>query len=240
MTSIKELIKKNLDIEGDINPEEFATLILDDQKLARSLTKDDQAYLEKFTEVELLALNETDLKSLDNLPALPSLKRIELQANGLAGAELKKLLAYKESLHTLKFQENKVADFAELEAIKELALCNISLEGNPIAEKDGYRERVFEIFSFLESLDGKNKEGEEVDSIDGSEDYGEEGEAEIDEETMKKLREQGFALAEDGEDDLDDEEYGEDMFGGDDEDGEDEGDDDESEEEEEPAKKRRK
>lgn len=113
--------------------------------------------------------------------------------NDLAAAELKKLVIYKESLHTLKFQGNKVADFAELDAIKELPLCNISLEGNPICEKEGYRERLFEMFSpFLMSLDGLNKEGETIDSIDGSDEYDdeEEGEAEeIDEETLKRLRE---------------------------------------------------
>lgn len=127
---------------------------------------------------------------------------------------------------------------SELEAIKELTICNLDLSGNPVAEKEGYREKVFEIFPDLEVLDGNDKEGNEVDSVEEDYDDEEDGEMEeIDEETLKKMREQGFDLADDdeeyGEEFLDDDEEGEDEDYGD-EDGEDD------EEAEEPAQKRRK
>ena len=107
-----------------------------------------------------------------------------------------------------------------------------------MAEKEGYREKMFEIFADLEVLDGLDKDGNEVDSM--GDDFGEEGEAEmeeLDEETLKKLREQGFAVADD--EDYDDEED----FDDDGEEGEDDesyGDEEGDEESEEPQPKRRK
>jgi hypothetical protein len=105
-------------------------------------------------------------------------------------------------------------------------LGNLSLEGNPIASKPDYREKVFEIFPELEVLDGTDRDGNVIESVEDDEsDYGEEGEAEeMSEETRKRLQEQGFDLAEDDEeydDEEDDEEDAEgDIYG--DEDGEDE------------------
>lgn len=115
-----------------------------------------------------------------------------------------------------------------------MLLGNLSLTGNPITEKEGYREKVFEIFPELEILDGADREGNEIDSEE--EEYGEE---EISEGTRKRLEEQGFALAEDDEDDYDDENFDDEDIEGDiygDEDGEDEEDD----ESDEPAAKRQK
>ena len=40
------------------------------------ITEEDKAYLEKFSIVELLALNVTKLVSCDNLPDIQSLKRV--------------------------------------------------------------------------------------------------------------------------------------------------------------------
>jgi Ran GTPase-activating protein (RanGAP) involved in mRNA processing and transport len=159
--------------------------MLDDQELNRELTADDKAYLEEFKNVAILSFTNTKITSLNNFPDLEELRRIELNGNGLAGTELVQLLKYKEHLHTLKFSENNVREYAELEAIKELTLCNIDLSGNPIAEKPDYREKLFEIFEDLEVLDGEDKEGNPIES----EDDGEEGEAELDEETIKRLQE---------------------------------------------------
>jgi hypothetical protein len=234
--SLKQLIQDMAPEGEQIEPTEFNQLMFDDQKLSRELTADDKKYLEEFVNVELLSFTNTELKALTNLPDLPDLKRIELSQNDLSGAELKHLLKY-DQLHTIKYADNKVATFEEVEAIKALTICNLSLEGNPVAEKEGYREKMFEIFADLEVLDGLDKDGNEVDSMD---DFGEEGEAEmeeLDEETLKKLREQGFAVADD--EDYDDEED----FDDDGEEGEDDesyGDEEGDEESEEPQPKRRK
>jgi len=55
---------------------QFTSLILDDQQLNRSLTADDKKYLEEFKNVEVLSFSNTALKSLENLPDLPELKRV--------------------------------------------------------------------------------------------------------------------------------------------------------------------
>ena len=58
-------------------------------------------------------------------------------------------------------------------------LGNLNLEGNPIASKADYREKVFEIFPELEVLDGTDRDGNVIESVEDDEsDYGEEGEAE--------------------------------------------------------------
>lgn len=72
--------------------------------------------------------------------------------------------------------------------------------GNPLAEKNDYEKRVFELFPDLVSLDKLNKEGEEApseDEDDGSFDDDEEGE--MDEETRQKLIEQGYDFGDDDE-----------------------------------------
>lgn len=160
--------------------------MFDDQQLNRELTAEDKTYLETFVNVELLSFTNTALKSLANFPDLEDLKRIELNGNGLKGAELKHLLKY-EQLHTLKFAENAVESFAELEAIKGLTICNLSLAGNPVAEKEGYKEKMFELFEDLEVLDGQDREGNDVDSEGDFPEEGEDEMDEMDEETRKKL-----------------------------------------------------
>lgn len=118
-------------------------------------------------------------------------------------------------------------------------MCNLSLKENPICDNADYREKVFGIFEDLEVLDNMDKDGEEMPS-DEDDIYGDDDEdGEIDEETRKRLLEQGYDLGDDDEDG----EY--DDLGDDDEEGEDFGDyDDEDEDEEEsedkPANKRQK
>lgn len=92
------------------------------------------------------------------------------------------------------------------------------------------------MFENLQSLDGQNQEGNDLDSEGSIEDY-EEGEDELNEEQIAALKASGYELGDDddeeGEFDLDDEEaeY-------DDEDVEDEDDEDYDDEDDEPAAKR--
>jgi hypothetical protein len=50
-------------------------LILDELEIQR-LTPDDKKFLEEFTNLELLAMNSTKLKSTANLPDAPALVRV--------------------------------------------------------------------------------------------------------------------------------------------------------------------
>lgn len=88
---------------------------MDELKITQ-LTDDDRKFLEEFTALELLAINNTGLKSLQNLPDAPLLKRIELTDNKLPGSELKNLAKYPE-LGTIKFGANLVKDFDELKVL---------------------------------------------------------------------------------------------------------------------------
>jgi len=50
-----------------LNPEEFSNLLLDEIQID-SLTEDDKKFLDEFTQLELLSMNSTHLKSLKNFP----------------------------------------------------------------------------------------------------------------------------------------------------------------------------
>jgi len=80
--------------EGEqLNPEEFSNLILDELSI-ESLTSEDKKFLEEFSNLELLAMNQTSLKSTNNFPEAANLVRLELNDNKLAGSELKNLTKY--------------------------------------------------------------------------------------------------------------------------------------------------
>lgn len=92
------------------------------------------------------------------------------------------------------------------------------------------------MFENLQSLDGQNQEGKDLDSEGSIDDY-EEGEDELNEDQIAALKASGYELGDDdeeGEFDLDDDEEAE----YDDEDVEDEDDEDYDDEDDEPAAKR--
>lgn len=69
--------------DGDeLKPEEFSNLILDDLKISQ-LSADDKKFIEEFTNMELLAMNNIGIKNLKNLPDAPKLQRIEMADNKL-------------------------------------------------------------------------------------------------------------------------------------------------------------
>merc|ERR1719464_227224 len=136
----------------------------------------------------MLSFNLTKISSLENFPALSTLKKIELADNFLTGAELVHLCG-NENLVNLKLANNKISTIKDLECLAKLSnLRSLDLMGNPVTESDeAYTEKVFELIPSLEVLDGYNKEGDEVDSEGDSgygDEFGEEGEEEIEETLM--------------------------------------------------------
>lgn len=96
---------------------------------------------------------------------------------------------------------------------------------------------MFEIFPELEVLDGIDQNGNEMDSEeDVGDEYGEEEDDDISEETRKRLAESGFELA--GKDEEDEEYDAEEDFDDEDLEGDLYGDEDDDSDSEEPAAKR--
>ena len=157
--------------------------------------------------MDLLGLNATKLKGLENFPNAPKLIRVstsslrsnhvtqlELNENFIKGEDLVHL-KHLVSVQTLKLANNQINDLKSLEAIVSntpflnifLQSCltelrNLDLIENKVTDEPDYREKVFGMFPELQVLDQLNKEGDEVLSEDDEEDYGEEGEEDMEEE----------------------------------------------------------
>lgn len=165
-------------------PADFNNLILDELKIEK-LSAEDKSYLEEFTNLETLAMNEVKLNSLQNFPKIENLLRLELNDNFIGGSEVSKL-AENAKLHTLKLAQNKITTLDDINPLKSLSgLKNLDLLQNEVTKVDGYKDAVFALIPSLEVLDGYNRDGEEVFSEDEDYgDYGEEGEEEVDEEFL--------------------------------------------------------
>ena len=128
-----------------------------------SISSELKNYLEQFIHVEKLNMSFCKLHSLDNLPNLPNIIKIELNDNLLDEKEFIKLKKYP-LLSEIFFMNNKVKDF---EIMKEMSLMRdihlIDLSENPICLNRDYRKNIFEIFPKLIFLDrlGKNNEAYE-------------------------------------------------------------------------------
>lgn len=77
--SIKKAILDKND-GNEVEKSEYVNLILDDMTIAE-ICEEDKAFLEGFTETLFLSLNNTQLKSIDNLPRLEKCERLELNDN---------------------------------------------------------------------------------------------------------------------------------------------------------------
>lgn len=60
---------------------QFSNLILDDLKIDH-LTDEDKTFLEEFTNLELLSMNQTSIKTLKNFPDAPNLVRVSAISEG--------------------------------------------------------------------------------------------------------------------------------------------------------------
>jgi acidic leucine-rich nuclear phosphoprotein 32 family protein B len=206
MSIKKAILDKN---EGnEVEKSEYVNLILDELVLPQGdISAEDKAFLEGFTETQFLSLNTTGLKSLQNLPQMEKLERLELQDNKFTGEHLGVLCQLYPNLRILKLSNNQIKTVEELSVLKGCEkLEALDVNNNPLCTNEGYAKVVRELVPQVEVVDGFNKEGQEVVSED-------EDDSEDDDD-------------EDDDDDDDDED-------GEDEDEEGDEDDDEGEEEEE-------
>ena len=195
---------------GD-DPETVTALTLDSMCTSANVVG-----LEKCVALEELSMIGCGITTLEGFPALPALRKLELNDNRISGGL--EALAGITTLEELNLGGNRIASRDEIKAISALPLVNLDLVGCPCCEdSDEYRAEIFGMIPTLQVLDGVDAEGEEV-LMESEGDDDEEEDDELDAE-------------DDDEDDLDDEEDDEDDE--DDEDEDDEDDEDEEDEEDE-------
>ena len=114
-------------------------------------------------------------------------------------------------LYKIKLEHNLIENLDNLKCLANYKIKKINLEGNPLTSNNAnYRDELFKLVPSLESIDGINKEINQVDSTL----YNEEGEEEDDDANYEEGEEDGDfsddGEGEEGEDKDDDDEDGED------------------------------
>lgn len=110
-------------------------------------------------------------------------------------------------LYKIKLENNAIDDLENLKCLEKYKIEKINLKGNPVANEEDYQEKLFEMVPSLRSIDGKDREGNPVESTYYGEDEEEEEEDDInyeeaEDEDLSEEDEEG----EDNYDDDDDEE----------------------------------
>jgi len=161
-----------LDACGGTPLEEVESLTLDSKCKSASVVG-----LEKCVKLEELSANNCGITSLEGFPSLQSLTKLELSDNRISGglAALKNL----PNLVELSVAGNAIGSVDELQALKDAPLEVLDLVGCPCSDdSQEYRDKVFGMFPSLQALDGKDKDGEELelgsDDDDDEEDFDEE------------------------------------------------------------------
>lgn len=179
-------------------------MILDEIDIG-TFSAEDNAYLSSFKNLEAIGLNACKITSLANFPTLPSLIRVELADNKLAGSELEHLATEHSQIETLKLGANKIAALSDLDCLNKIkSLISLDLEENPVCKEDGFSaDKVFEKLPGLKVFNGHTKDGESViseddyDDEEGEGDFGDaygleneegEDEMEMNEEQMKEFQ----------------------------------------------------
>ena len=169
--------------------------LLLDYHFIKEINKEIKLFIEAFKYVEKLSLSSCKLFSLDNLPYLPNLMRIELNDNNLTEKEIIKLNIYP-LLSEIHAANNNICSFEELKELSKLReLHLLDFSDNPICKIKDYRETIFQIFPRVIFLDGIGKNNEAY------EDFRDQIEEEEDEEEIENEEDKKFI-----ENDLDDEE----------------------------------
>jgi acidic leucine-rich nuclear phosphoprotein 32 family protein A/C/D len=153
-SSLEESIRRE---SGGREPSQVDRLCLDQAKAGDGL-----ALLAPFTELISLSIQDADISSLDSLPALNRLNTLKLNDNKIKGG-LQNLERLPE-LQKLYLASNKVQSLECLQPLAKLTKLEwLDLEGNPVAKLDGYSQLVWDLLPSLVVLDGKNRDGQELE-----------------------------------------------------------------------------
>ncbi|XP_072560126.1 acidic leucine-rich nuclear phosphoprotein 32 family member B-like isoform X2 [Paramormyrops kingsleyae] len=194
---------------------------------------------DEFLNLELLSMADVGLASLDGLPKLPKLRKLELPSNCIS--RLDALAEKTPALVQLNLRDNKIKDVSTLKPLKKLTMLrSVELLDCEVSALLEYRELVLAFLSQVTYLDGYDtndkaalSSGSELSADeDGSSDQpeNEEDGTEEDDDVESEdgnTEEEGDAL-DDESDALDDDDIDDDIDDGDDvgDDGDDVGDDD--------------
>ncbi|XP_057710439.1 acidic leucine-rich nuclear phosphoprotein 32 family member D-like isoform X1 [Corythoichthys intestinalis] len=200
------------------SPKDVQELVLDNCRASNGRI---EGLTEEFCNLETLSLINVRLTTLEDIPKLDKLKKLELSDNRISGG-LEVLAERLKNLTHLHLSGNKFKDISTLEPLKNLPqLKSLDLFNCEVTNLFDYRGSIFKLLPNLTYLDGfdidenceaSDSEGE-VDDDEGcdSEDF--EDEEEDDEETVAAVddddEDDDSGDDEDGdvdsEDDLDDE-----------------------------------
>ena len=87
--------------------------------------------------------------------------------NKLKGEDLDILVNRCPNLRKIKIENNFISDIQVLQKLIGLNLKKLNIKGNPfLAKNSNYREELFKIFISLTCIDGKGKEGDNIESTE--------------------------------------------------------------------------
>ncbi|XP_064596182.1 acidic leucine-rich nuclear phosphoprotein 32 family member B-like isoform X2 [Liolophura sinensis] len=167
----------------------------------------------EFTNLESLSLINVGLTSLKNLPELPKLKKLELSDNRISSGL--DLLTNCPNLTHLSLSGNKIKDLETLRPLGKLtSLKSLDLFNCEVTYLEDYREKVFEMVTSLQYLDGYDQDDKEADDEDEEDGENDDEDGEGDDDEV----EDGGVNSDDDEEDEDEDDDDEDNDNDDDDD----------------------
>ena len=213
MNSFLESLQETL---GKHSTKEVDELVLDNfWNNKESLTIEEKAGLEQYTNLIHLSLNNLGLKSLKNFPAIKGLYYLSIKNNELNGDDFDSIPRLYPGLKKLKISGNVIEKVNNLGKLSVLKLRKIEVKENPFSVGNKtYKKKVFQLLPSLEIVDQETEGGEEVETTDyhneqdeqqDDEDYNEENE-EDNNEDYNKNDDDDYNEDEDDEEDEDEDE----------------------------------
>lgn len=182
---MEDVIREQVQDEDVDSVEEISL----DEWRGTGISEGDKSALETYSSLNVLSMSGCGLTSLANFPHLTTLIKLDLSDNSLTGGL--EHLKHCKGLLQLNLADNNLKSIADLRPLALLAnLYSLELSGNPVADIEGFRGKIFELCSSLEILDGLNANGEEDSfsdegsSVVSDEDFSPESDEDEDEEDV--------------------------------------------------------
>ena len=191
------------------SPDKVVTMYLDSKFKSPTI---DGELLGRCVNLQTLSCASCGLTSLAGFPELPKLKDLSLNDNRIASG-LGDLVGCKE-LVSLSLANNKIASVEDLQPLAdELTLAVLELEANPLADDEEYHEKVMTMMPTLNSLDGRDEFGNEIDEDDDEDEDDEDEDDDDDDDQDDDDQDDDEDEDEDDEDDEDDDSEEEEEMG---------------------------